>query len=198
MDSSATKITPFAFIWRRSDVPHLNLHDRIHWVMQWVFNDPRGELHGGQPATITSASRELVWIARTFGQEPEPIVRTLDEIIAQTRRDDARRARENNVHPIGRAIWGGKGKNRRHSRPALSETSTPTTIGEDRDGAKDDSTTCSRSSSAEVSDCLPSIPSERDVVRTWDGVSLQTMRDTRKFWNQQYVHNNTDSEDSVD
>ncbi|KAE8217645.1 hypothetical protein CF319_g8315 [Tilletia indica] len=212
MTEVAETTTPFAKYWRRTDVPHLTLHDRIHWVMQWVFHDPCGVLHEGRPATIANASQELVWIARTFGQTPDPIRPSLDEVIAQTRLDADRRARDNNVHRIGRSTF--TYKKRRydpqsgHASPTAT-LSTPST--EARDETDDESMTShSVSSSAAVSEYLPAVSSSgtvaghvpvveptRDSKRMVDGVSLQTMEDARTFRLQQRALREPDSEDSV-
>ncbi|KAE8233249.1 hypothetical protein CF326_g1711 [Tilletia indica] len=208
---------PFIRYWRRTDLPHLSLHDRIHWVMQWVFNDPTGVLHGGRPATIADASQELVWIARQFGQEPEPYRPTLDEYIAHTRREDARRARVNNIHRIGRSSFKYKGKHRHGWNPAHASPTamltTPSTVEGDRsDDGNDDESRMSQSgsSSAAVSDYLPAQSSSINMVsddhpadnpmgqlRLSDGVSLQTMADARSFRIQQRAARKSDSEDSV-
>ncbi|KAE8212911.1 hypothetical protein CF327_g3515 [Tilletia walkeri] len=194
---NATKAdSSFAMYWRRTDDPNLTIYDRIYWVMQWVFNDPRGELHGGRPATVTTASEELVWIARTFGQEPEPRRMTLDEVIAATRRNYARRAKKLNIHPIGRAIWGGRGLKRRSPKSSVPHKHYEAETEE----AIDNPEQASPSSSAAVSEGLQAeedTSSEKDI-RMEDGVSMQTVKNARRFKNQQYVRNNSDSEDSVE
>ncbi|CAD6929775.1 unnamed protein product [Tilletia controversa] len=187
------------------DVPHLNLHDRIHWVMQWVFNDPRGDLHGGLPATLTNASRELAWIARTFGQEPEPTHQTMDEHILEVRRSDARRARETNLHAIGRSIPGKKNHHEPVPPPARAKPAMVAKVERD-DGENDDTVGeygRSRSSSGAVSEDLQLDRSNVDLGPSNDifrinGISLQTMKETQDFWRQQYAEDQSASEDSQD
>ncbi|CAD6900257.1 unnamed protein product [Tilletia controversa] len=203
MKNESTSQTPYILYWRRLDVSHLNLDDRIYWVMQWVFNDPRGDLNGGMPGTLTNACRELAWIARTFGEESEPSRRSMDELILEVRRGDARRARETNLHAIGRSIPTKRTRTRydRTLTSATTERPMSTTGGVDDGNDIQDNCGPSRSSSVAVSEDLRlvkgDVAASSDLFRI-DGISLQTMKDGRDFWHQQYARDTTLSEDSED
>ncbi|KAE8231448.1 hypothetical protein CF326_g3535 [Tilletia indica] len=213
MSTTPSPGTAFATYWRRTDVPHLTLHDRIHWVMQWVFNDPHGHLHGGRLATVTSASRELVWIARTFGQEPEQQTDAFDERMQRTWREHAIRARQNGVHRMGTSSRSYR-KSKHPGIPSAPLASSEGQMMED-DNASDRSIT----SSAAVSDMLPADDveendaSDRSATSSTivsdmlpaehveashrheiddDGVSLQTRSDAREFWVEQYARGGSD------
>ncbi|KAE8218651.1 hypothetical protein CF319_g7511 [Tilletia indica] len=186
MDGAPT--TSFVHYWRRTDVPHLTLYDRIYWVMQWVYNDPLGELNGGRLATARNATRELVWIAATYGQEAEPQTTAFDEMIRRRSGEGASRAGHSNMDRIGSSD--------KKSRSPSGDCTLSSQPKYSRDAADDDDNMSSRSetSSAAVSSVLRE-EEVRDPPQHRigdDGISLQTIEDARQFKRDYYSRSKGD------
>ncbi|KAE8221967.1 hypothetical protein CF319_g4764 [Tilletia indica] len=127
MSGSSAPTESFIAYWRREDVPHLTLQDRIYWVLQWTLNDPAERLCPGKTPTMHNILFELVWVAKHYGHEAERPPASVDDMIRRRRREDAERARRLNIHPIGRAIWGAK--ERRSKKAKYEESPSASTSG---------------------------------------------------------------------
>ncbi|KAE8232848.1 hypothetical protein CF326_g2110 [Tilletia indica] len=214
MSGSSAPTESFVAYWRRVDVPHLTLQDRIYWVLQWAFKDPQERLYPGRTATMHNILVELVWVAKQYGQEPERPAPSVDEIIARARREDAERARRLNIHPIGRAIWGGsnthRSKRRRHeasshSAPTAS-TSNASVPGTPEDGEGSEQASQRSGSSASSVSQLLTVNDQRESPQHSEAcdaqilasaqVSDRTLADFRRFRAAEYPK--SASEDSVD
>ncbi|KAE8256122.1 hypothetical protein A4X13_0g2805 [Tilletia indica] len=194
--ASLARGSDFVGFWRRTDVDHLSLSDRVYWILRWVFNDPQGDIHGGMPATLSNALRELVWVARTYGQETRPAHPARD-VVRQNHREDADGTELSDPDGAESKQDGGE-----------EQMSYTEDAGHDSDGSQG-------ASSAAVSDILdvvarPNVMTENqppttaisegashgdDVLRS---VSPESMVNAQRFWSRMHTRKDTASKHSAE